>query len=504
MKKIMIIAVLVTCIISIDIYNINAASLRAGVASVNLIKDKPTALVNDPLYAKVLVLDDGTTKAVIIATDIITIENTIISEIRNRIQDELKIDGNNVLMNASHNHHCNDQLADDYLTRIVKAVSAASQSMVEVKIGAGSGNENRITMNRRLALKNGKEWTIRRAIPCPQNENVESMAEPFDPEIGILRIDKTNGKPLAVLYNFSGHPYGGVPNNGVTACFPGFASSTIEENLGNAAVALFIQGAAGDITPILYKDVNAPRPAETLGTMLGLSTLKALQNISTKKNAGISIIRELIELPVRTDIPERINSLETQKKLILDYFKGEGCGAHGAGTKLNFEAFLPLYIKYMMSPQHPSYYSYRYMQEKKNEKIDLEMLDSGNKRDIEKYLNNIYKMEELIMIESNLQYLRDSIPKNPIKAEIMGMKIGEFVFITFPGELFAQVGLNIKKLSPYEYTFISSLTNGSIIGSYAPSSDAYDGEAYEVSLTKLAPEWQKIYEGKALEIIKKL
>ena len=64
--------------------------------------------------------------------------------------------------------------------------------------------------------------------------------------------------------------------------------------------------------------------------------------------------------------------------------------------------------------------------------------------------------------------------------------------------------LNIKKLSPYEYTFISSLTNGSIIGSYAPSSDAYDGEAYEVSLTKLAPEWQKIYEGKALEIIKKL
>ena len=78
MKKIMIIAVLVTCIVSIDIYHINAASLSAGVASVNITKDKPTALVNDPLYAKVLVLDDGTTKAVIIAIDIITIEDTVI------------------------------------------------------------------------------------------------------------------------------------------------------------------------------------------------------------------------------------------------------------------------------------------------------------------------------------------------------------------------------------------------------------------------------------------
>ncbi len=83
----------------------------------------------------------------------------------------------------------------------------------------------------------------------------------------------------------------------------------------------------------------------------------------------------------------------------------------------------------------------------------------------------------------------------------MGMRIGEFVLITFPGELFTQVALNIKKLSPHEYTFISGLTNGWIIGSYAPTSDAYDGEAYEVSLSKLAPEWQKIYEEKALEIL---
>lgn len=503
-KKIFLTAILALSIFTVLLSSIQAGALHAGVACADITKDKPTNLVNDPLYAKALVLDDGTTQAVIITIDIISIYDSILFEIRSRIQDELKIDGKNVLVCASHNHHVNDQLTEDYITRIIKAVRTASKNMVQVMIGAGVGSENRITMNRRIELKNGKEWTIRRAIPSPQDEIVEGIAEPFDPEIGILRIDKTNGEPLAVLYNFAGHPYGGVPNNGATACFPGFASRTIENNLGNSVVALFIQGAAGDITPILYKDANAPRPSETLGTMLGLSTLKACKNIAVNRNADIKIIQEVIELPVRTDIPERIKSLESQREVVMNYFKGEGCGAHGAGTKLNFTSFLPLYIKYMMSSQYPSYYSYRYMQEEKIGERDLVMMDSINRRDIEKYLNNIYKMEELIMIESNLQYLRETIPENPIKAEMVGLRIGEFVLITFPGELFARVGLNIKESSPYEYTFISSLTNGRISGSYAPASDAYDGEAYEVSLTKLAPEWQKIYEEKALNIINRL
>ncbi len=501
-ERLVILFILVIIIELIDFSNAKASSLLAGAAKINITKDKPTALVNDPLYVKALVLDDGKTKAVIITIDIGGVQYKFLSEVRSRIQKELKIDGNNVLINSSHNHHVNDQLAEDYIDRTVKAVKKASQNMVPVKIGTGTGHEYRITMNRRLKLKNGKEWTIRRAVPCPQDDEVVDIAEPFDPEIGILRIDRTDGKPLAVLYNFAGHAYGGVPNKGVTACFPGFASKSIEDNLGNGAVALFLQGAAGDITPVLYKDVNAHRPAEALGTILGLSTLEALKNIPTKENGSIYVIREDITFPVRTDIPERIDSLEAQKKRVLDYFKGVGCGAHGAGTSLNFKTFLPLYIKYMMSPEFPSYYSYRYLQEKKIGKNDLEMLDSDNRRDVQKYLSNIYKMEELIKIEANLQRLSGVVPKTSFTAEILGMKIGDFVLITCPGEAFAQVGLNIKKLSPYENTFISGYSNGSI--GYAPTSDAYDGEAYEVSGSRLAPEWQKIYEEKALEIISKL
>ena len=481
---------------------INSAPLRAGVSKINITKDKPTELVHDPLFAKTLVLDDGKTKAVIITMDIINVNFDELSKIRTRIEKELKIPGNNVMINASHNHWVNDQLAEDYMDRTFLAVKEAVQNMIPVKVGGGAGLEKRISMNRRLLLTNGKEWTIRRATPEPPDEMVKGVVDAFDPEIGILRIDKADGKPLAVLFTFADHNYTGVPNRGASAGFPGFASKVIEENLGNGAIALFMQGAAGDITPIVYKDVNTPKQDEIHGTLLGLSTLQGWRNTQVKKDAGVRVIREELALPARTDIPKHIETLEARKTVILDYFKGEGCGAHGAGTKLNFKAFLPLYIKYMMSPQYPSDYSYRYMQEEKIGINDLEMMDADNKRDMEKYLGCIQMMEELLVTEANLGYLKNSKPQNPVKAEIMGLKVGDFILITFSGEVFAQIGLNIKKSSAYENTYVAGYTNGSV--GYSPTPDAYNGDAYEVSLSKLAPEWQKIFEEKALEIIKKL
>jgi len=39
---------------------------------------------------------------------------------------------------------------------------------------------------------------------------------------------------------------------------------------------------------------------------------------------------------------------------------------------------------------------------------------------------------------------------------------------------------------------------------YSPGPEAYQGDAYEVSLSKPAPEWHMIFVEKAKEIIKKL
>ena len=81
---------------------------------------------------------------------------------------------------------------------------------------------------------------------------------------------------MAVVYNFACHPIQGVPNGGNTADLTGFASQVIEDNLSDGTLALFLQGCAGDINPVWYKDVDHPRDAEPLGNMLGLSALQGV------------------------------------------------------------------------------------------------------------------------------------------------------------------------------------------------------------------------------------
>jgi len=150
--------------------------------------------------------------------------------------------------------------------------------------------------NRRLKLQDGSEADVRHAYALPPDEQVAAIG-PVDPGIGLLRLDKKNGQPLAVVYNFACHPIQGVPSRGNTADIPGFASQVIEENLGGGALALFVQGCAGDINPVMYKDVHNPRDAEPLGNLLGLSVLRAWKKIPTKDSGALKVVSEIWRCP---------------------------------------------------------------------------------------------------------------------------------------------------------------------------------------------------------------
>jgi hypothetical protein len=68
--------------------------------------------------------------------------------------------------------------------------------------------------------------------------------------------------------------------------------------------------------------------------------------------------------------------------------------------------------------------------------------------------------------------------------------------------MLTEVGLNIKKSSPYEKTFVVGFSNGYM--HYGPPADDYDSGGYEVTECLLAPEWQEILEDKAAEMISDL
>lgn len=478
-----------------------ATPLLAGAAKVD-ITDRTAGPVNDPLYVKALILKNDHTTAVIITVDAVaiaeigSIRDDFLANVRKGLQDELGIAPEGVIINAS---HCHGVVCSDVGERTLQAVKAAAAELVPVKIGAGTGHEDRIMENRRLKLKDGRQVDVRHAYSLPPDEELAEVG-PVDPEIGILRVDRLDGRPLAVVYNFACHPIQGVPNGGNSADLSGFASQTIENNLSDGAVALFVQGCAGDINPIRYKDVDRPRDAEPLGNLLGLSTLRALEEITCREEDQLTFLNETIELP-RADVAQRITALESESQRLLGSL---------SGTHLNLKTYLPLAIKYGLSSEFPSAPAHQYAREEAAGREDLRTLDANNRAHMQRYVRNILIMEELTRIQTNLALLRKhqatnlAATKRMLDVELVGLRVGDFVLLTFPGELTVQIGRNIKAASPHELTFVAGYTNGYIY--YAPTTEQLlnAGAAQEDSDSLLAPHWQKIFEDKAAEMLGKL
>ncbi|MCA9134323.1 MAG: hypothetical protein KDA45_14240, partial [Planctomycetales bacterium] len=476
--------------------SLQAAELLAGVAKVD-VTDYEAGPANDPLYVKALMLKSDTETVVFVTVDAVAIgeigpiPNEYLPNVRQRVQQELGIAPSSLLVNAS---HCHGIVRADTDELTVRAVREASQSLVPVKVGVGVGHEDRIMENRRVKLASGREADVRHAYALPPDDEVVEVG-PVDPQIGILKLERQDGRVLAVVYNFAVHPIQGVPSGGNTADIIGFASKVIEDNTSEGTLALFLQGCGGDINPVFYKAVDHPRSAEPLGHMLGLSTLKALRQITCGDDQRLTLVSETLELP-RGDRSERIFALETERERLLQSL---------TGTSLNLKTFLPLVVKQKLSGDFPSYYSHRYLYEAEQEQEDLRRLDAENRRNIERYIHNIHTMEELTRVQTNLRLLRkhqasliDS-GKRTVDVELSAVRIGDFVLTTFPGELTVPIGLNIKSKSPHPWTFVAGYTNGYIY--YAPTTEQAlnAGNAQEDCDCMLAPQWQGIYEAKAAE-----
>lgn len=473
----------------------------AGVARAD-ITDYQAGPVNDPLYVKALVLRQAQTTVAIVTVDAVAlgeigrIPNGFLGNIRAALQEAPGLAPAHVLVNASHSHGV---VCAEVEQRTIGAVRQAWARLEPVRVGTGVGHEDRIMENRRLRLKSGREADVRHAYALPPDEDVAGVG-PIDPQIGILRLDRLDGQPLAVVYNFACHPIQGVPSGGNTADLVGFASKTIEDSLGPDVTALFLQGCAGDINPVWYKDVDHPRDAEPLGTLLGLSALQALRQVQCADEERLRVVAQILDLP-RADLAPAIAALQDEQARLLQSLQG---------TSLNLKTFLQLTAKHSLAPTFPGYYAHRYLHDQALGRDDLNRLDALNRRDLEQYARNIRTMEELTRVRANLALLEmhhaqnTAAAKATLTVEVTGVRIGDFVLVTFPGELSVQIGLNLKHRSPHPLTFVSGCTNGYIY--YAPTAEQLRnrGGAQEDSDCLLAPEWQAIFEQAAESILKAL
>lgn len=271
------------------------ATLKAGVAKVDITPPPGVAMwgyelrdaagILDPLFARVVVLEVGETRLALVTLDLGRVFGpTSINEIREAARKSSGI--SYVLFTASH-AHAGPVVQDVYsggrpaweqaaVAKIEKAIDAAHASVVEARLGTGYG----VTYIGHNRLR-GSDGT---GIGLERNPT-QIPTSPVDPTVSVLRVDSTDGSPLAILVNYACHPViFGPDNRQYSADFPGVMSKTVEQAFGGRPLAMFLQGAAGDINPFyavtpLQQDVVKWR--DWTGKRLGEEAARVAKHIHT-------------------------------------------------------------------------------------------------------------------------------------------------------------------------------------------------------------------------------
>jgi hypothetical protein len=274
------------------------AEMKAGVAKVDITPPLGTLMwgyfdrltgaegVLDPLYARVLVLESGNTRLAYVDLDLgRTFGPASLQSLRKAIEQSSGID--DLIVQATHTH-TGPVILDEYkngtpawesedLKRIEKAIHDAAEHAVPVRMGVGYGAAY-IGYNRRHVDAEG-------SISMLWSNTTQAPTYPVDPLVAVLRIDRMNGEPLAILVNYAAHPVTfGNDALRYSADFPGVMCKTVEQAFDGRPLAFFMQGAAGDInvfdagTPINL-DIIGRR--DWAGETLGKAAVGTAQQIKT-------------------------------------------------------------------------------------------------------------------------------------------------------------------------------------------------------------------------------
>lgn len=276
--------------------------LKAGASRVNITpyvginqsgfgsRTKGSVGIHDDLYAKAVVLDDGSTKVGIVGCDLLNLDESSVTAIRKRVQELTGIDGENVFVSTSHTHSGPltsplrgfGELDREWVSvlekKIAGAVVMADSNLQDAQMGAGKGHAE-INVNRR---EKRDDQTVLGLNP----------GGAIDYEVGVIRIDDANGNPICIIINYACHPVilGGYL---ISADYPGYAMGLVEQVYGGDTVAMFLNGTTGDLNPL---DRGSFEAAERAGGILGAEAVKVSKRIETSSDVELRVAKEKVEL----------------------------------------------------------------------------------------------------------------------------------------------------------------------------------------------------------------
>ena len=395
--------------------------------------DRHSTHIHDELHARCLVLDDGPNRIAIVVCDTCMIPRDILDEAKRKIQEKSGLPADRILISATHTHSAptctglylsetDKEYIPFLISRIVDGVTRAINNLAPARVAWGRGAQPNQVFNRRWRMKpgsippnpfGGTNDLVKMNPPIGSPDLIEP-AGPTDPEICILSLQSPEGRPIALLANYSLHYVGTDRDKDITAdYFAAFCErmkqSLEAEGQGPPFVALLSNGTSGDINNINFRQKRPARgPYDQIRSVADSITREALRVCKELKYADwvpLRMEQQEIKLGVRRPGPEDISRAEA----ILE--KARGRRLRG--------------------------------------------------------LEEIYARETM--------FLKDYPVQVPLLLQTV--RIGDLAIAAVPCEVFAEIGLEIKRKSPFKPTFTIELANG--CNGYLPAPDQHKLGGYE-------------------------
>ena len=278
-------------------------TLQAGASKVDITPSDLTNLnpfgggsftaVHDPIFARALVLSDGTETVAIVSLDLPEVGD--MTPLRQRIEHEIGIKFNNIMIAATHDHSAPrvgkvspGALAQDggpesmrysevVFDKVIAALKTAKAAAQPARFGLAKGDVN-VNVNRDQYVP-GKGWGLG-----------YDPDGPSDKTVWVLKFEALTGKPIAVVFDYAVHSNVTFGIKEITGDLAGAAEHYVEQSGGEGIVGMFIMGPAGDQAPRVFRggqhgEIERDRELayqanDAQGVMLGAEVLRVANLIS--------------------------------------------------------------------------------------------------------------------------------------------------------------------------------------------------------------------------------
>ena len=395
-------------------------------------RSKGNVGVHDDLTATALVVAGlptpvmGQKQIAIVALDILAINEYVVDRLRQRVGRDTEI-----LLCCSHTHSGPIAYADeksrranrDYIDRLVVTIAevvAEAANHLEPAHLVWSQAEAGIAINRRERKAGWSE------LAKPTIEIGRNPAGPVDRSVQVVSIMNDAGKRLVTIVNYACHGTVLGPDNLlVSADWIGAMRTKVEAELGG--LVMFIQGATGNLNPDMYwNNARAFEMVKEQGEQVADAVITAVHNgseiIHPTSRCRLGIERSDAWLPF--EVPA------TTSQPPKNYAR-----------PLLAMARLPGWLAFLADP----------------------------------LLNQRYPWKPHIEARNGFW---------AVPMRINAVRIGDLALITFGAEVFTEIGMKARQLSPARHTLFASLTDGCI--SYLHTTESHSEGGYEVDLAPLA------------------